>query len=57
MIKAPCAKLARNYDQLGKALLRIDNDIVKVEEYLNNCQMLRTELSLNVDRIALSKRK
>ena len=50
-------KLARQYDQLGKALLRIDNDIIKVEEYLNNCHMLRTELSLNMDRIALSKRK
>jgi hypothetical protein len=50
-------KLARQYDQLGKAILRIDNDILKVEEYLNNCQMLRTELSLTVDRIALSKRK
>jgi hypothetical protein len=50
-------KLARNYDQLGKALLRIDNDILKVEEYLNNCQMLRTELDMNVDRIALAKRK
>jgi hypothetical protein len=50
-------KLARNYEALGKALLRIDNDIVKVEEYLNNCQMIRTELSLTMDRIALSKRK
>jgi hypothetical protein len=50
-------KLIRNYEQLGKALLRIDNDIVKVEEYLNNCQMLRTELDLNMDRIALAKRK
>ena len=49
-------KLSRSYDQLGKALLRIDTDILKVEEYLNKCQMLRTELSLTVDRIALAKR-
>ena len=50
-------KLARNYEQLGKALLRIDNDILKVEEYLNNCQMIKTELDLTTDRITLSKRK
>jgi len=50
-------KLARNYDQLGKALLRIDSDIEKVEQYLNACQMIRTELSLTVDRISLAKRK
>jgi hypothetical protein len=50
-------KLARSYDQLGKALLRIDVDIEKVEGYLNACQMLRTELDLTVDRIALAKRK
>lgn len=50
-------KLARNYDQLGKALDRIDKDIVKVEQYLNACQMLRTELDLTVDRISLAKRK
>jgi hypothetical protein len=50
-------KLIRAYDQLGKALMRIDSDIEKVEQYLNACQMLRTELSLNMDRITLSKRK
>jgi prefoldin subunit 5 len=50
-------KLARSYDQLGKALDRIDKDIVKVEQYLNNCQMMRTELDLTVDRISLAKRK
>jgi len=50
-------KLARNYEQLGKALLRIDKDIEKVEQYLNACQMLRTELDLNMDRVALAKRK
>jgi hypothetical protein len=50
-------KLIRNYEQLGRALLRIDKDIEKVEGYLNACQMLRTELDLNVDRIALAKRK
>jgi hypothetical protein len=32
-------------------------DIEKVEGYLNACQMLRTELDLTVDRIALAKRK
>jgi|SRR3954465_15514047 hypothetical protein len=51
------SKLARNYDQLGKALLRIDKDIEKVEQYLNACHMIQTELGLTIDRIALSKRK
>ena|SRR5579864_8417058 len=50
-------KLIRNYEQLGKALTRLDRELEKIEAYLNACQMLRTEADLTVDRIALAKRK
>jgi len=50
-------KLIRNYEQMGKALMRLDRELEKIETYLAACQMLRTEADLNVDRIALAKRK
>jgi septation ring formation regulator EzrA len=50
-------KLIRNYEQLGKALTRLDKDLEKIESYLQACQMLLTEADLTVDRIALAKRK
>ena len=50
-------KLIRNYEQLGKALTRLDKELEKIESYLQSCQMLRTEADLTVDRIALAKRK
>ena len=50
-------KLIRAYEQMGKALIRLDKDLEKIEGYLQLCQMLRTEADLNVDRITLAKRK
>lgn len=50
------AKLARAYDQLGKALMRLDNEMDKVNGYLNNCQILKNELDLVHDRIELTKK-
>ena len=49
-------KLIRNYEQLGKSLARLDREIEKVEAYLRNCQMIRTEMDLTQDRIELAKR-
>jgi septation ring formation regulator EzrA len=50
-------KLIRNYEQLGKALNRLDRELEKIEAYLQQCQMLRSEADLTMDRIALAKRK
>jgi hypothetical protein len=50
-------KLANTYEKLGKALMRLDNELEKIEQYLGACQMLRTEADLTMDRINLSKRK
>lgn len=50
------AKLIRAWDQLGKALVRIDTDIEKIETLLGTCQMLRQEIDLVSDRIELAKR-
>jgi predicted HTH transcriptional regulator len=50
-------KLIRNYEQMGKALMRLDKDLEKIEGYLAACQMLKTEADLNMDRITLAKRK
>jgi transposase len=50
-------KLIRNYEQMGKALARLDKDLEKIEGYLATCQMLKTEADLNMDRITLAKRK
>jgi septation ring formation regulator EzrA len=50
-------KLIRNYEQMGKALIRLDRELEKVESYLQSCQMLRSEADLLVDRIALARRK
>lgn len=50
------AKLIRNWEQLGKALDRLEVDIVKVETYLGTCQMLRQEIDLVSERIELARR-
>jgi precorrin-2 methylase len=50
-------KLARNYEQLGKCLARLDRELEKVEGYVRQCQMLMTEVDLTHERIALAKRK
>lgn len=50
-------KLMRNYDQMGKALIRLDKELEKIEAYLQACQMLKTEADLTMDRISLAKRK
>jgi predicted nuclease with TOPRIM domain len=49
-------KLARSYEQLGKALGRLDREFEKIEQYLNSCEMLKGELGLIHDRIELAKR-
>ena len=49
-------RLMRNYEQLGKALTRLDREIEKIELYLRNCEMLKSEMDLNHDRIELAKR-
>jgi hypothetical protein len=49
-------KLYRNYQQLGKALERLDKEIEKVEAYLVTCEVIRGELGLVLDRIELAKR-
>jgi hypothetical protein len=50
-------KLIRSYELLGKALLRIENDLVRVESLLQTCQMLRSEADLTMDRITLARGK
>ncbi len=50
------ARLSRNYDMLGKALDRLDKDMVAVETYLQKCEMLKSEMDLVHDRIELAKR-
>ena len=49
-------RLFRNWQQLGKALTRLDVDIEKVESYMANCEALRQEIGLVNDRIELAKR-
>jgi hypothetical protein len=49
-------KLARRYEQLGKALERLDKEAGNVDKYLNDCLMIRSELDLVLERIALAKR-
>jgi hypothetical protein len=49
-------KLYRNYQQLGRALERLDREIEKVEAYLVTCEVIRGELGLVLDRIELAKR-
>lgn len=49
------SKLFRNYQQLGKALERLDKDIERVESYLANCVNVKNELGLVNDRIRLAK--
>jgi len=39
------------YQQLGKALARLDREVNKVEEYLAKCEMFRDEADLLEDRI------
>jgi hypothetical protein len=39
------------YQQLGKALARLDREVNKVEEYLAKCEMFRDEADLVEDRI------
>jgi len=48
-------RLATTYEQLGKALLRLDREVIKVEEYLAKCEMLSDEADLVSDRIADAK--
>lgn len=48
-------RLASMYSQLGKALSRLDREILKVEDYLAKCEMLSDELSLVKDRIEAAK--
>jgi hypothetical protein len=50
-------KLMRNYEQMGKALLRLDRELEKIEGYLASCQILKTEADLTMDRISLARRK
>lgn len=50
-------KLIRNYEQMGKALVRLDKELEKVENYLQLCHQLMSEGDLIHDRIALAKRK
>lgn len=50
-------RLIRNYEQLGKALVRMDKDLEKAEQYLQACQMLRTELDITLDRLVFTKGK
>lgn len=49
-------KLERNYDQLGKCLERLDRELLKAEDYLNKCTMLKSELGLVHDRIKLTEK-
>jgi len=48
-------KLNRTYNQLEKAIMRLDDEIAKIEVYLNNCQNLKNELGLVNARIELAK--
>jgi hypothetical protein len=48
-------RLARNWDQLGKCLARIDVDIQKAEAYLNACELLKSELDMVAERIYIAK--
>lgn len=50
-------RLIRNYEQMGKALMRLDKELDRVERYLQLCQTLRSEADLIVDRITLAKGK
>ena len=50
-------KLIRHYEQMGKALYRLDKDLEKIETHLEACTTLRTELDLTMDQIAFAKRK
>lgn len=49
-------RLATAYDQLGKAIIRLDREIEKIQEYLDKCEMLHDEVGLVKDRISLAKR-
>jgi|SRR6478609_6882588 len=49
-------RLATAYDQLGKAIIRLDREIEKIQEYLDKCEMLHDEAGLTRDRISLAKR-
>ena len=49
-------KLLRNYEQLGKSIERLDRELDKVQQYLNNCLVLKSEIGLVHDRIELAKR-
>lgn len=49
-------RLATAYDQLGKAIIRLDREMDKIQEYLDKCEMLHDEAGLVKDRISLAKR-
>ena len=49
-------RLATTYEQLGKAIIRLDREIDKIQEYLDKCEMLHDEAGLTRDRITLAKR-
>lgn len=49
-------RLKRNYEQLGKALVKLDTDLSRVETYLQACTMLSSELGLVHDRIKLAEK-
>jgi hypothetical protein len=51
------ARLIRNYDQLGRVLIRIDRDMEKAQGYLEACTMLRTELDLTLQHVSFAKGK
>ena len=48
-------RLATTYGQLEKALIRLDREVIKVEEYLAKCEMLSDEADLVEDRIKYAK--
>jgi hypothetical protein len=48
-------KLSTNYERLGKALERLEKDMLAVETYLEKCTMLRSEMDLVHDRITLAR--
>jgi hypothetical protein len=52
---ALAGKLARNWDQLGKCLQRINVDIQKAEAYLNSCELIKHELGIVSEQIMLDK--
>ena len=50
-------KLIRAYSQLGRAIIKLDNELDRVEKYAQLCQTLMTEVDLVHDRISLQKGK